>query len=142
MIWESLVNFNRESVKDSEEALKKLLSWIGKSSEFEYFKEREKKYSFGIGKGVVLYKKQEDREEPQLSILVAESPVAYDAFDGIPISIFCFLSSTRNQSLHFKYLSRFYRLMNFTSFRESLLGMNSIQKVGKLIKREEESFEE
>jgi mannitol/fructose-specific phosphotransferase system IIA component (Ntr-type) len=142
MIWESLTNFRKENVKNSEEALKKILSWGGSISKFDYFVEREKKYSFGIGKGVILYKEQRDREEAKLYMLVPSIPVKYDSFDGVPISIFCFLSSPLNKALYLKYLSRFYRLINFTTFRENLLSMNSIEGVRKLIKREEESFEE
>lgn len=142
MIWESLAHFRRENVKNSEEALKSILSWVDSISKFDYFIEREKKYSFGIGKGVVLYKEREDREEAELSILISSTPVKYDSFDGVPISIFCFLSSPLNKGLHLKYLSRFYRLMNFTTFRENLLSVNSKKQAEKLIKREEESFEE
>ena len=142
MIWESLVHFKKENVKDSKEALKKILSWDDRISGLEYFVEREEKYSFGIGKGVVLYKEQGDREEAELSILIVNSPVKYDSFDGIPISIFCFLSSTSMKDLHLKYLSRFYRLMNFTTFRENLLSVDSIEGIRKLIKKEEESFDQ
>ncbi len=140
MIWESLTYFKKENVEDSKEALKKILSWSDRTSEFDYFIEREEKYSFGIGKGVVLYKEQVDREEAELSILIADTPVKYDSFDGVPISIFCFLSSPSMKDIHLKYLSRFYRLMNFTTFRENLLNVDSIEGIRKLIKREEESF--
>ncbi len=140
MIWESLTSFKKEDVENSEEALKKILSLSDSISKFDYFVEREKKYSFGIGKGVVLYKEQRDIEEAELSILIANTPVKYDSFDGVPISIFCFLSSPMDKNLHLKYLSRFYRLMNFATFRENLLNEDSIEGVRKLIKREEESF--
>ena len=140
MIWESLNSFKKENVKDSMEALTKILSWNDRVSELDYFIEREKKYSFGIGKGVVLYKEQGEKEEAELSILIANTPVKYDSFDGVPISIFCFLSSPANKDLYLKYLSRFYRLINFTTFREKLLNKNSIEGIKKLIKREEESF--
>ncbi len=140
MIWESLTNFKKEDIESSKEALTKILSWVGKTKSTDYFLKREEKYSFGIGKGVVLYKKQENREEQELSILVANTPVKYDSFDGVPISIFCFLSSTTSKDLHLKYLSIFYRLMNFTTFRENLLSMDSIEGIRKLIKKEEESF--
>jgi mannitol/fructose-specific phosphotransferase system IIA component (Ntr-type) len=142
MIWESLTHFRKENVKNSEEALKKVLLWNDSISKFDYFYEREKKYSFGIGKGVVLYKEQGERSDAELSILVPSIPVKYDSFDGVPISIFCFLSSTLDKDSHLKYLSRFYRLMNFTTFRENLLSMNSIEEIRKLVKREEEGFEE
>lgn len=142
MIWESLTHFRKENVKNSEEALRKILSWSGNISKLDYFLEREKKYSFGIGKGVVLYKERKEEKETELSILIPNIPVKYDSFDGVPISIFCFLSSPLNKETYLKYLSRFYRLINFTTLRESLLSMNSIEEVEKLIKREEESFEE
>lgn len=142
MIWESLTHFRKENVKNSQEALKNILSWVDSTSKFDYFIEREKKYSFGIGKGVVLYKERGTREEPELFMLISSIPVKYDSFDGVPISIFCFLSSPLDQEIHLKYLSRFYRLMNFATFRENLLNMNSIEEIRKLIKREEESFEE
>jgi mannitol/fructose-specific phosphotransferase system IIA component (Ntr-type) len=142
MIWESLTHFRKENIENSEEALKRILSWSDSISKFDYFYEREKKYSFGIGKGVVLYKEQGDRSDAELSILIPSKPVKYDSFDGVPISIFCFLSSTLDKDLHLRYLSRFYRLMNFTTFRENLLSMNSIEEMRKLVKREEEGFEE
>jgi mannitol/fructose-specific phosphotransferase system IIA component (Ntr-type) len=140
MIWESLTNFKKENVKDSKEALQKILSWNNSLSELDSFLEREKRYSSGIGKGVVLYKKQEDREGQALSILIAQTPVQYNSFDGVPISIFCFLSSTKNKDIHLKYLSRFYRLMNFSTFRENILRVDSMEGIRKLIKKEEESF--
>ena len=140
MIWESLTNFKKENVKDSKEALQKILSWNNNLSELDSFLEREKSYSFGIGKGVVLYTKQEDKKGQVLSILVAQTPVQYNSFDGVPISIFCFLSSTKNKDIHLKYLSRFYRLMNFETFRENILRIDSMEGIRKLIKKEEESF--
>lgn len=140
MIWESLTNFKKENVKDSKEALRKILSWNNSLSELDSFLEREKRYSFGIGKGVVLYNKQEDRKGQALSMLIANTPVKYNSFDGVPISIFCFLSSTENKDIHLRYLSRFYRLMNFTTFRENLLRIDSIEGIRKSIKKEEESF--
>jgi mannitol/fructose-specific phosphotransferase system IIA component (Ntr-type) len=142
MIWESLTNFKRENIEGSKEALKQILGWNDRISEFDCFIEREKKYSFGIGKGVVLYQKQRKGEDAELSILIADVPVKYDSFDGVPISIFCFLSSFGNKDLHLKYLSRFYRLMNFATFRENLVNLSSKEEAKKLIKREEESFEE
>jgi mannitol/fructose-specific phosphotransferase system IIA component (Ntr-type) len=142
MIWESLTHFRKENVENSQEALKSILSWVDSTSKFDQFIEIEKKYSFGIGKGVVLYKERGDREESELSMLISSAPVKYDSFDGVPISIFCFLSSPLNKETHLKYLSRFYRLMNFATFRENLLNMKSIEEIRKLIKREEESFEE
>ena len=140
MIWESLTHFRKENVENSEEALKKILSWNNSISKFDYFYEREKKYSFGIGKGVVLYKEQGKRDDAELSILIPGEPVKYDSFDGVPISIFCFLSSPQDKNLHLRYLSRFYRLMNFATFRENLLSMNSIEEIRKLVQREEEGF--
>jgi len=140
MIWESLTNFKKENVKDSKEALRKILSWNNSLPELDSFLEREKRYSFGIGKGVVFYNKQEDRKGQALSILIANTPVKYNSFDGVPISIFCFLSSTENKDIHLRYLSRFYRLMNFTTFRENLLRIDSIEGIRKSIKKEEESF--
>ncbi len=142
MIRESLIHFKKENVENSEEALNRILVWNDRTSEFDCFIEREKKYSFGIGKGVVLYQKQREGEKAELSILIANAPVKYDSFDGIPISIFCFLSSFENKNLHLRYLSRFYRLMNFVTFRESLVNITSKEEAEKLIKREEESFEE
>jgi mannitol/fructose-specific phosphotransferase system IIA component (Ntr-type) len=142
MIWESLTYFKKENVEDSKEALKKILDWNDVTSEFDYFVEREKKYPFGIGKGVVLYQRQREGEDADLSILIANAPVKYDSFDGVPISIFCFLSSFKDEDLHLKYLSRFYRLMNFATFRDNLVNLNSKEEAKKLIKREEESFEE
>jgi mannitol/fructose-specific phosphotransferase system IIA component (Ntr-type) len=140
MIWESLTNFKKEDVKDSNEALRKILSWNNSLSELDSFLEKEKRYSFGIGKGVVLYKKQENRKGQALSILIAKNPVQYNSFDGVPISIFCFLSSTENKDIHLKYISRFYRLMNFANFREDLLRIDSIEGIRKSIKKEEENF--
>jgi mannitol/fructose-specific phosphotransferase system IIA component (Ntr-type) len=142
MIWESLTYFKKVNIEDSKEALKKILDWNKKTPEFDYFIEREKKYSFGIGKGVVLYQKQREGEDAELSILIADIPVKYDSFDGVPISIFCFLSSFKDKNLHLKYLSRFYRLMNFATFRDNLVYLGSKEEARKLIKREEESFEE
>ena len=142
MIWESLTYFKKENVEDSKEALKKILDWNDVTSEFDYFVEREKKYPFGIGKGVVLYQRQREGEDADLSILIANAPVKYDSFDGVPISIFCFRSSFKDEDLHLKYLSRFYRLMNFATFRDNLVNLNSKEEAKKLIKREEESFEE
>jgi len=142
MIWESLTHFKKENVENSGEALKKILDWNNMTSEIDYFLEREKKYSFGIGKGIVLYQKQREGETADLSVLIANAPVKYDSFDGVPISIFCFLSSFENQDFHLKYLSRFYRLMNFATFRDNLVNLSSKEEAKELIKREEESFEE
>ncbi|MEA1912990.1 MAG: PTS sugar transporter subunit IIA [candidate division WOR-3 bacterium] len=141
MLWESLRHFEKRKVKDSNEALRKLLSWGGFLDEFEEFKKREELYSFGIGKGVVLYKKQAERENAELSILVAKPCIEYDSFDGVLISIFCFLSSPGDKSSYFQSLSRFYRLMNSATFRERLVRSESEEEVRKLIKKEEKDLE-
>ncbi len=142
MIWESFVSFERTGAKSGEEALRSLLEESELSDKFERLKNMEDSYSFGIGKGVVLYKERIQDHKPALYIKVVSPPIEYNSFDGVPISIFCFLITPLDDSIHLQCLARFYRLMNFTSFRERLLNLKSTEEVRKLIKREEEGFEE
>lgn len=141
MIWESLESFEKAGVKSSEEALKSLLAEAELTDAFGQLSEMENLYPSGIGKGVVLYKKRIKDRNPELYIKIASPPVEYNSFDGVPISIFCFLITPLDDTLHLKYLTRLYRLINFTSFRERLLKSESLEEVRKLIKREEEGFE-
>ncbi len=142
MIWESLVSFEQSNLKTSDEVLRELLGEAELLDEFEHFREIDNLYSFGIGKGVVLYKKRIKGLNPELYIKITKSYVEYGSFDGIPISVFCLLKAPSDDSLHLRYLSGFYRLMNFVSFRERLMKSESLEEVRKLIKREEEGFEE
>ena len=141
MIWESLVSFKHSSLKDSEEVLKNLLDESELTDVFKQLRNAEDIYPFGIGKGVVLYKKRIKNRNPELYINIVNPPVEYDSFDGVPINIFCFLITPMDDSLHLEYLSRFYRLINFASFRERLVKLKTLKEVRKLIKREEEGFE-
>ncbi|MCK4571967.1 PTS sugar transporter subunit IIA [candidate division WOR-3 bacterium] len=141
MIWESLESFEKAGVKSSEEALKSLLAEAELTDAFEQLSEMENLYPSGIGKGVVLYKKRIKDRNPELYIKIASPPVEYNSFDGVPISIFCFLITPLDDTLHLMYLTRLYRLINFSSFRERLLKSESLEEVRKLIKREEEGFE-
>ncbi|MCK4422032.1 PTS sugar transporter subunit IIA [candidate division WOR-3 bacterium] len=141
MIWESLMRFELKSKITPRDALGDLLEKSGFLDEFDKFSEMENLFSFGIGKGVVLYKKRTKVDSPGLYIDVVKPPIEYDSFDGVPISIFCLLVSPLDDSVHLRYLSLFYRLINFSSFRERLLEANSLEGVRKLVKREEEGFE-
>ncbi|MBA7608402.1 hypothetical protein ES703_15579 [subsurface metagenome] len=141
MIWESLESFEKAGVKSSEEAFKSLLAEAELTDAFEQLSEMENLYPSGIGKGVVLYKKRIKDRNPELYIKIASPPVEYNSFDGVPISIFCFLITPLDDTLHLMYLTRLYRLINFSSFRERLLKSESLEEVRKLIKREEEGFE-
>lgn len=141
MIWESLVDFERKEVKDSDGALSTVLEITGNREDYDYFIEREKIYSFGIGKGVVLYKKKSDKDRNELTILVSDNSVSYDSFDGVPIDIFCFLEVSKEEGNYLDYLSKFYRLINFSTFREKLKTLNTKEEVRRLIKKEESGLE-
>jgi len=141
MIWESLAGFDKKSFKNSEDALKDILSDAELSSSFEAIKKMDDSYPYGIGKGVVLYKERIKNHEPELYIKIANPTIEYNSFDGVPINIFCFLITPLDDEIHLKYLARFYRLINFESFRDRLIKLESLEEVRKLIKREEEGFE-
>lgn len=141
MIWESLIIFEHCSPKNSKELLKNILQEAELPDAFEHIQEMEESYSYGIGKGVVLYKERVKDREPELYIKIVSPPVEYNSFDGVPINIFCFLITPKGDELHLRYLARFYRLINFESFRERLIKSESLEEVRKLIKREEEGFE-
>ncbi len=141
MIWESLTVFDKKSFKNSEDALKDLLCDAELNNSFKAIKKMEDSYSYGIGKGVVLYKERIKNHEPELYLKIANPTVEYNSFDGVPINIFCFLITPLDDELHLKYLASFYRLINFESFRERLIKSETLEEVRKLIKREEEGFE-
>lgn len=140
MIWESLSSFEKIQPKNSRDALENLLDAADLNDIFDEIVKREKTYSHGIGKGVVLYKKREEIESPELFINVTDSPIEYDSFDGVQISIFCLIVTPEDDRIHIEFLSRFYRLINFSTFRERLIKSRNIEEVRKLIRREERGF--
>lgn len=137
MIWESVKGFGKKEFKSSEDVLKELLDEVEMMDKVDRFIKQGENYSWGIGKGVVLYKTRGQKIEPELYIQVAGNPVQIDSFDGLPGEIFCLLLSSKDNSVHLDYISLLYRLLNFASLRERLKKSDSIQEVKKLFKNEE-----
>jgi mannitol/fructose-specific phosphotransferase system IIA component (Ntr-type) len=84
--------------------------------------QREKKLSTGVGKGLAIpHGKSEKIKMNHAALAVLDSPIAYKAFDGEPVSIvFLFTGPEKEPRSHAKILASIARLLNNELFRKKV----------------------
>lgn len=123
-----MVNVLKEQVDD--EQLKEI-----RESVFE----REKIMSTGVGKNLAIpHGKVASIEENYASFAVLKEPIEFDSIDGEPVKIvFLLVGPEKKNSIHIKLLSRISRLMNSSSFRETLSECNTADEIYEAFHQEE-----
>jgi PTS system nitrogen regulatory IIA component len=101
--------------------------------------EREKLQSTGVGGGVAIPHGAIDRLEKLVgAVLLCPDPIAFDAIDGAPVSIFfAVVGPKRATGEHLKTLARVSRLLRDDGFRDRLLHASSGGAAFQLIAAEE-----
>lgn len=84
--------------------------------------EREKIMSTGVGKNLAIpHGKVASIDQNYASFAVLKDPIEYDSIDDKPVNMaFLLVGPAGENRLHIKLLSRISRLMNSTSFRNTL----------------------
>ncbi|MCC5905908.1 MAG: PTS sugar transporter subunit IIA [Balneolaceae bacterium] len=123
-----MVNVLKEQVDD--EQLKEI-----RESVFE----REKIMSTGVGKSLAIpHGKVASIEENYASFAVLKEPIEFDSIDGEPVKIvFLLVGPEKKNSIHIKLLSRISRLMNSSSFRETLSECTTADEIYEAFHQEE-----
>ncbi len=84
--------------------------------------QREKRLSTGVGKGLAIpHGKSEEIKMNHAAFAVLDSPIAYNAFDGEPVSVvFLFAGPDKEYRSHAKILASIARLLNNALFRKKV----------------------
>ena len=127
-LLDEMVNVLKEQVDD--EQLKEI-----RESVFE----REKIMSTGVGKSLAIpHGKVASIEENYASFAVLKEPIEFDSIDGEPVKIvFLLVGPEKKNSIHIKLLSRISRLMNSSSFRETLSECTTADEIYEAFLQEE-----
>ncbi|MEM1033533.1 MAG: PTS sugar transporter subunit IIA [Myxococcota bacterium] len=101
---------------------------------------REREQSTGIGGGVAVpHGEVAELSQPVGAFLVCREPVAFDAIDGEPVTIFFALVGPKRASAqHLKLLARASRLLRNAAFRSELATAESAPDAYRLIAAQEE----
>lgn len=101
--------------------------------------EREKIMSTGVGKNLAIpHGKVSTVDEHLASFALLDKPIDFDSIDGNPVNMaFLLIGPEKKNSAHIKLLSRISRLMNNSSFRESLADCKTERDVYDMFKSEE-----
>lgn len=93
--------------------------------------EREKIMSTGVGKSLAIpHGKVASIEENYASLAVLEDPIEYNSIDDKPVKMaFLLVGPAGENRLHIKLLSRISRLMNSTTFRETLSECKNAEEI-------------
>jgi len=136
-------------VKDKETLLNKLVDLLKDQvdrNQLESIRkavfEREEIMSTGVGKGLAIPHGKASRiDDSYASFAILAEPVDYESIDEKPVQlVFLLVGPETKNSTHIKLLSRISRLMNNTSFRESLIECNSSEEILSRFKKEEEKY--
>ena len=104
--------------------------------------EREKIMSTGVGKSLAIpHGKVESIEKNYASFAVLKEPIEYDSIDDQPVNMaFLLVGPAGENRLHIKLLSRISRLMNSTSFRETLSECKTADEIYDAFHKEEVKY--
>jgi fructose-specific phosphotransferase system IIA component len=104
--------------------------------------EREKIMSTGVGKNLAIpHGKVKSIEENYASFAVLKNPIDYDSIDDEPVRmVFLLVGPQSKHTTHIKLLSRISRLMNSSSFRESLGECTTSDEIYNTFLQEEERY--
>lgn len=104
--------------------------------------EREKIMSTGVGKNLAIpHGKVTSIDEHLASFALLKDPIDFDSIDGNPVNMaFLLIGPEKKNSTHIKLLSRISRLMNNSSFRESLSNCKTAQDIYDMFELEEKRY--
>lgn len=104
--------------------------------------EREDIMSTGVGKNLAIpHGKAKSIDKNYASFALLKKPLDYNSIDNEPVTmVFLLAGPQKNNSAHIKLLSRISRLMNSTTFRETLSKCNTSKEIYETFHRVEERY--
>lgn len=104
--------------------------------------EREKIMSTGVGKNLAIpHGKVSSIDEHLASFALLKDPIDFESIDGNPVNMaFLLIGPEKKNSAHIKLLSRISRLMNNSSFRESLSACKTEKEIYDMFELEEKRY--
>ncbi len=104
--------------------------------------EREKIMSTGVGKSLAIpHGKVSSIEENFASFAVLSDPIEFESIDEKPVKMaFLLVGPEKRNSTHIKLLSRISRLMNSSSFRETLIACSTSEEIFEAFHQEEVKY--
>ena len=101
--------------------------------------EREKIMSTGVGKNLAIpHGKVASLDDSLASFSVLKQPIDFDSIDEKPVKMaFLLIGPEKRNSTHIKLLSRISRLMNSSSFRDTLSNCKTPEEILDTFKQEE-----
>lgn len=137
------------SVESKEDLLNKMIDVLENQVEESQLREiresifeRESIMSTGVGKQLAIpHGKVKSIEENYASFAILDEPIEYDSIDGEPVRmVFLLAGPEKKNSAHIKLLSRISRLMNSTTFRESLFKCETPEEIYETFYEEEVKY--
>lgn len=141
-----LANLKVKSKEDLIETMVNVLSGEVDDEQLEEIRksvfEREKIMSTGVGKNLAIpHGKVKSIKKYFASFAILKDPIEFDSIDGEPVSmVFLLAGPEAKNSVHIKLLSRISRLMNSTTFRDSLAECSTPQEIYDTFHKEEERY--
>lgn len=104
--------------------------------------EREKIMSTGVGKNLAIpHGKVASIDEHLASFAILKNPIDFESIDNKPIDMaFLLIGPEKKNSIHIKLLSRISRLMNNSSFRETLSECKTVEEIYAAFQKEENQY--
>lgn len=136
-------------VENKEELLNKMVDVLEHQVNEEQLKEiresvfeREEIMSTGVGKSLAIpHGKVRSIEKNYASFAVLNEAIEYDSIDKKPVKIaFLLVGPTGENKIHIKLLSRISRLMNSSSFRDTLSECKTSEEIYEAFHEEEAKY--
>jgi PTS system nitrogen regulatory IIA component len=138
-VAEGLVRNNAEAIRRLSVLLATRQTVITPDEVEALLGERERLQSTGVGGGVAIPHGSLERLDRTIgAVLICPSPIAFDAIDNAPVSIFfAVIGPRRATGEHLKTLARVSRLLRPDGFRERLISARSGHEAHEIIVAEE-----
>jgi fructose-specific phosphotransferase system IIA component len=134
------------SVKDKDDLIHRMIETLKdrvSESQLEDIREsvfeRENIMSTGVGKNLAIpHGKVASLEENMASFAVLKDPIDFNSIDEKPVKMaFLLIGPEKKNSTHIKLLSRISRLMNSTTFRDTLSECETSAEIYEAFQKEE-----
>lgn len=132
----------KKVLEELAESIVKIRPSLDKDSLVKVLLERERLGSTGIGDGVAIpHGKFHGINEPVISFGRSLKGLDFEAMDGQPVFLFFLLVAPENSaSVHLKALARIAKLLKNSSFRKTLMELQTGQEIYNAIIQNDEEF--
>lgn len=132
----------KKALEELAETIVNIRPSLDKDSLVKVLLERERLGSTGIGDGVAIpHGKFHGISEPVISFGRSLKGLDFEAMDGQPVHLFFLLVAPENSaSVHLKALARIAKLLKNSSFRKTLMELETRQEIYNTIIQNDEEF--